>query len=166
MLSITDDKNTLLSGRARQGFASVPWSVMKFMRVLLVEDSQLLAKHLLEQIAAIPSVHALGVVDTELRAVDAIREQHPDVIILDLLLKQGTGFGVLAALAALPKRPLTIVLTNYALPQYRERALSFGVHWFLDKSNEFDKLPEIIGELARSNGSRGAHSGSSNGAVN
>jgi len=128
------------------------------MRILLVEDSQLLAKHLLEQVAAIPDVQTVAVVDTEQRAIDAIREQCPDLIILDLLLKQGTGFGVLTALPKLSKQPVSIVLTNYALPQYRERANALGVKWFLDKSSEFDRLPEIIGELIKDgkNGANGA----------
>ncbi len=117
------------------------------MRVLLVEDSRLLAEHLLEQLKSIPWVEALGVVDTEKDAVDAVLAQLPDLIILDLHLKQGTGFGVLAALAKMSNAPTAIVLTNYDLPQYRERATILGAKYFLDKSNEFDRLPAIIGDL-------------------
>ena len=117
------------------------------MRVLLVEDSRLLAEHLLEQLKSIPWVESLGVVDTEKDAIDAVLTQLPDLIILDLHLKQGTGFGVLASLAKMSRAPTAIVLTNYDLPQYRERATSLGAKYFLDKSNEFDRLPAIIGDL-------------------
>jgi two-component system, OmpR family, response regulator len=118
------------------------------MRVLLVEDSKLLAAHLLEQLIAIPKVQFLGVVETEAHAITAIVEQAPDVVVLDLHLKQGTGFGVMMALARMSKpAPTVIVLTNYALPQYRERALALGAKYFLDKSNEFDYLPGIIKKL-------------------
>jgi DNA-binding NarL/FixJ family response regulator len=117
------------------------------MRILLVEDSRLLAQHLIEQLASIPSVEALGVVDTEQDAITTITRNTPDLIILDLHLKQGTGFGVLAALSKLSKPPITVVLTNYALPQYRERANALGARFFLDKSNEFDRLPVIIRDL-------------------
>lgn len=118
------------------------------MRVLLIEDSQLLARHLLEQLAAIPMVEPLGVADTEQKAIEEIIRKAPDLIVLDLHLKQGTGFGVLASLAKVRNPPITIVLTNYDLPQYRERATALGARYFLDKSNEFDRLPEIIGELS------------------
>jgi DNA-binding NarL/FixJ family response regulator len=117
------------------------------MRILLVEDSRLLAQHLIEQLAAIPSVETLGVADTEQQAIASIADKHPDLVVLDLHLKQGTGFGVLAAVAKLDKRPVTIVLTNYALPQYRERANALGARYFLDKSNEFERLPVIIRDL-------------------
>ena len=43
-------------------------------------------------------------------------------MILDLQLAKGTGFGVLSQLR--DKRPVTVVLTNYALPEYRRRALA------------------------------------------
>jgi two-component system OmpR family response regulator len=117
------------------------------MRVLLIEDSRLLAEHLLEQISGIRAVEPLGVVETEERAIDTIALQTPDIIVLDLHLKQGTGFGVLAAITQMNKPPLVIVLTNYALPQYRERATALGAKYFLDKSNEFDRLPTIIREI-------------------
>lgn len=117
------------------------------MRVLLIEDSRLLAEHLLEQISGIRAVEPLGVVETEELAIDTITLQAPDIIVLDLHLKQGTGFGVLAALSQMHKPPLVIVLTNYALPQYRERATALGAKYFLDKSNEFDRLPSIIREI-------------------
>ena len=47
---------------------------------------------------------------------------------LDLQLKQGTGLGVLKALAQGGRPPNTkiIVFTNYAFPQYRERSLALG----------------------------------------
>jgi two-component system OmpR family response regulator len=117
------------------------------MRILLVEDSRLLAQHLIEQLAAIPSVEALGVVETEQDAIASIAGKNPDLIVLDLHLKQGTGFGVLSALSKLGKPPIAVVLTNYALPQYRERANALGARYFLDKSNEFDRLPTIIRDL-------------------
>jgi two-component system OmpR family response regulator len=122
------------------------------MRILLVEDSRLLAQHLIEQLAAIPAVEALGVVETEQDAITAITGKHPDLIVLDLHLKQGTGFGVLSAMSKLGKSPITVILTNYALPQYRERANALGARYFLDKSNEFDRLPTIIRDLIATQG--------------
>jgi len=127
------------------------------MRVLLVEDSQLLAKHLLEQLASIPAVVPLDVAESEQQAIDDIASKSPDLVVLDLHLKEGTGFGVLTAMRQLSNPPIAIVLTNYDLPQYRERATELGAQYFLDKSHEFDRLPAIIGELsaARSKPKRG-----------
>jgi len=90
------------------------------LRVLLVEDSQLLADQISEVLAATTCTTSIGVVSTEQEAIARSIEGHPDLLILDLHLKQGTGFGVLKALAGLSQRPTVVVLTNYALPQYRD----------------------------------------------
>ena len=118
------------------------------LRVLLVEDSRLLAERLLELLATIPGTSTLGVVATEKDAIIAVRDMLPDVLILDLHLKQGTGFGVLRAMHSLDKYPAVVVLTNYALPQYRTQAQTLGAQYFLDKSCEFDRLPEVMQEIA------------------
>jgi CheY-like chemotaxis protein len=118
------------------------------LRVLLVEDSKLLADQISELLAGTECT-SLGVVATEQEAIAASNAQAPDLVILDLHLKQGTGFGVLKAVARLPKQPQVVVLTNYALPQYREQALALGAHHFLDKSADFDLLPELIQDISR-----------------
>lgn len=78
-------------------------------------------------------------------AIKALRELPVELLILDLQLKVGTGFGVLEAVGA--NRPPTIVMTNYALPQYRERARQLGVKHFLNKAMDFERLPDIVAEI-------------------
>jgi two-component system OmpR family response regulator len=72
----------------------------------------------------------------------AIKED-VDVIVLDLHLKQGTGFGVMRALATLQRKPTVIVLTNFGLPEYGKASLAFGAALFLDKARDFARLPEL-----------------------
>ena len=87
-------------------------------------------------------LRVLATVEDEPSAIQALRELPVDILILDLELKVGTGFGVLEALGT--GRPPTIVMTNYALPQYRDRARKLGVEHFLNKAMDFDRLPEIV----------------------
>jgi DNA-binding NarL/FixJ family response regulator len=42
-----------------------------------------------------------------------------------------------------------IVLTNYAIAIFRERALSLGADYFFDKSLQFDQAVELLEKLAR-----------------
>src|SRR5476651_2004740 len=69
------------------------------LRVLLVEDSKVLTERLTEAIRQISDVELIGTADTEAAALAAVKRDSVDVIILDLHLKQGTGFGVMRALA-------------------------------------------------------------------
>src|ERR1700735_4566104 len=88
---------------------------VKGLRVLLVEDSKVLTERLTEAIRQIPEVELIGTADTEAAALAAVKKDSIDVIILDLHLKQGTGFGVMRALATTQPKPRIIVLTNYDL---------------------------------------------------
>ncbi len=115
------------------------------LRVLLVEDSRVLAERLRESLDGLEDVVVVGVVADESSAVAAVREHQPDVIVLDLQLKAGTGFGVVQKLG--PARPKIIVFTNYVLPEYQRRARSLGVEHFLDKSVDYERLPQLIQEL-------------------
>jgi two-component system OmpR family response regulator len=117
------------------------------LRVLLVEDSKVLTERLAEAIRQIPEVELIGTADTEAGALEAIRRYRVDVVILDLHLRQGTGFGVMRGLAAAPVKPQVIVLTNYDLPEDKHAALALGATHFLDKARDYGRLPEVLHEM-------------------
>ncbi len=113
--------------------------------VLLVEDSPRIAERLRELLTLGGGVRVLATVSDEPAAIPALGELPVDLLILDLQLKIGTGFGVLESVGL--NRPTTVVMTNYALPQYRERARQLGVEHFLNKEKDFERLPEIVADI-------------------
>jgi DNA-binding NarL/FixJ family response regulator len=117
------------------------------LRVLLVEDSKVLTERLTEAIRQIPQVELVGTADTEAAAVASATRDAVDVIILDLHLKQGTGFGVMRALATTQLKPRIIVLTNYDLPEYKNAAIALGATHFLDKARDYGRLPEVLQDI-------------------
>lgn len=122
------------------------------LRVLVVEDSWRVTDRLRELLDELPGVETVGAVESEADAIASLRNAAPDVLILDLHLKQGTGFGVLKGMPRVLPRPTVVVLTNFALPQYRSQAQALGVQYFLDKAREYDRLPEILREIAAHRG--------------
>ena len=123
------------------------------LRVLLAEDSILLAARLTELIGRLPDVELIGTVDCEADALSHVASDTPDVLILDLHLRSGSGFGVLRALSGGGKssrpRPKIVILTNFGLPEYRREAEGFGVEAFLDKSRDYFRLPSLLTDFAR-----------------
>ncbi|HTE42985.1 MAG TPA: response regulator [Steroidobacteraceae bacterium] len=114
------------------------------LRVLVVEDSALTAEQLCDLIKTIPFSIDCTTVATEQDALARAAESIPDAVVLDLRLKQGNGFSVLRQLAASKPKPRIIVLTNYALPKYRELSLLSGADYFLDKARDFEKLSGLL----------------------
>ena len=120
------------------------------IKMLIVEDSSVLAQSMSDAIVEIPEIDVIGVADSEAVARAAISRQHVDVVLLDLHLKQGTGFGILRALATMETKPFVVVLTNHNSDQYARDAAALGARYFLDKARDFDRLPRILREIARS----------------
>jgi DNA-binding NarL/FixJ family response regulator len=97
----------------------------------------------------IDGIEPVGTATTEAEAISAIQSQHPNAILLDLRLKEGTGFGVLRYINSMEVRPSVVVITNYALPQYRKQAEVLGARFFLDKTQDFEQIPDTLELLRR-----------------
>ena len=82
-------------------------------------------------------------------AVARLAVGRPDAVLVDLRLPDGDGFEVIRAAKALTPTPVVVVLTSYAYPQLEARGLAAGADWFLDKSTEFLRVPEILTSLQR-----------------
>jgi DNA-binding NarL/FixJ family response regulator len=119
----------------------------QYLRVLLVEDSKVLTERLIEAIRQISEVELVGTAETEAAALAAVKREPVDVIILDLHLKQGTGFGVMRGLPTGPSKPRIVVLTNYDLPEYKNAAIALGATHFLDKARDYGRLPDVLHEI-------------------
>ena len=111
--------------------------------VYLVEDSEIISK-LLQRLLEVDGVTVVGQADSARTAIAEIPRVKPDIVIVDVALRQGNGFDVLKALSgdAYAERPVLFVLTNYTLESYRSAAKRFGADRFFDKSSE---IPELLG---------------------
>ena len=118
------------------------------LRVLLVEDSAVICRLIEDVVRNVPGVTVAGSVDSESDAIEAVQRGNVDVLILDLQLRSGTGFGVLRAMHRMERQPVSVVLTNFAINTYRVSALALGASYFLDKSRDYDRLPEILAQIA------------------
>ncbi len=120
------------------------------IKILVVEDSAMLAQRLIEGISPLPQFEVIGIADTEAEALQIIKRRRVDIVLLDLQLKAGTGFGVLRGLASMHRKPVVVVLTNHDLPEYHAAALELGVTEFLDKARAFHRLPAVLREMLHS----------------
>ena len=117
------------------------------LRILLVEDTAMVAEQLRDLLQQSLHEPEIVVTATEDEALETANKYVPHVVIVDLKLKQGTGFGVLRTICEAEDRPLCIVLTNYALPQYREFAKLIGADFFLDKAFDFSMITAILSSI-------------------
>lgn len=121
------------------------------LRVLLIEDSALIRRSVAEAIDASGELQVAAYADSSDEAIALLSAEPFDAVIVDLQLKHGSGVPVLAYLQreGLIEKTFAAVLTNHALPAYRERCLQYGVRHFYDKSFEFDRVIDALHDYAQ-----------------
>ncbi len=124
-------------------------------RIYLVEDSPVLLRLLLELLEGIRGALIVGHSGRAEEAISQIAECKPDAIVADLMLESGTGFDVIEAVTRQEPHPLTVVLTNFTMSHYRERATHLGAAHFFAKSTDILKMLRLMSELADAHRQRG-----------
>jgi DNA-binding NarL/FixJ family response regulator len=117
------------------------------MKVLLVEDSVLIRNALIDILNSSTDLNINGIAGTQNSAIALLDEQQFDMLLVDIELADGNGFEVIrhTQKANYPfKPPVLVMLTNHANSQYRKLAKELGVHYFFDKSMDFDLAIETI----------------------
>ena len=121
------------------------------VRVFILDDSPQVTEMLSELFSDPGYVDIVGCHDSALTGTEEIRRLHPDVVILDLQLKDGSGFDVLKAIRLLPKAEeiVVILFTNHASRELHAHALKLGADFSLDKSQDHAKILGIIRDKVR-----------------
>jgi DNA-binding NarL/FixJ family response regulator len=121
----------------------------KQTRVFAVEDSPVFVSAIEEMLSGIPGVSMTGSAAEASVAVHEIRRLSPDVIILDLQLKSGTGIDVLRAVRRGPATaPVSIVFSSCLDRSCREFCRRQGADFVIDKSENYSQLEEVIRSIA------------------
>lgn len=117
-------------------------------RVYIVDDSAAIRARLNEMLAGMDRIRVVGEAASAREAVAGILRARPDSVLLDLNLMGRTGIDVLRTVRPQAPEIVFVVLTNHAEPQYRRVCAEAGAAYFLDKSSEFDRVREVVAEIA------------------
>ena len=115
------------------------------IRVLLVDDDALVRAGLRMILSSANDLDVVAEVDDGVRALAAVREHRPDVVLMDIRMPQMDGITATAALRRLAAPPQVIVLTTFQADEQVLSALRAGASGFLVK----DTPPADIINAAR-----------------
>ncbi len=120
------------------------------LRVFLVEDSVLLRETMIRTVTDPGRIEVVGCADSEDQAIDGINRSLPDVVIVDICLRDGNGLNVLRSVSQMIwiRLPVLIVLTNFPYPEYARECRRLGADYFFDKSTEFGDAGDLLETLA------------------
>lgn len=122
--------------------------IISTMKVFLVEDSAPIRQRLVEMIEADGAHSVVGEAENYADAVSGIEREHPDVAIFDIKLASGNGIEALIEAKRHQPALLGIVMSNYASAQHMKASADAGAAYFLDKSSDFERIPQILCDFA------------------
>lgn len=123
------------------------------LKVVTVEDSPIVAKRLQRLLEELDNVKFIGNATRISKALELIYRHNPNVAIIDINLETdlpvANGIDLLITLKAKYKHLRIIMLTNLAEDQYRNTCQAFGADYFLDKSKDMNRVPEILQQMSK-----------------
>jgi len=118
-------------------------------RILLVEDSTVLSRRLVELLSEPGRLTVVAQAATQTEAVLKLKETPYDVLVVDIELAEGNGVAVIRQARQLYQpqlQPLIVVLTNYASDFVRDHCFAAGADYFLDKMRDIGRLKPIVAD--------------------
>ncbi len=122
----------------------------KQISVVLADDSEDFVKSVKNYLDAVDGIHVSGTAYNGHEAVEMVRDLKPDVLLLDMIMPQLDGLGVLQKIrnTSLEKKPVCMMLSAVSQPHATQKAMELGSAYYMLKPFEMESLSERIFELA------------------
>jgi DNA-binding NarL/FixJ family response regulator len=117
------------------------------LKVLIVDDSSLVISRLRRLLSNADNISGFDVAQDFGEGKLLFDLENPDVVLLDIKLPAGSGLDLLTYIRNKHKGTRVIMISNEAGNYYRDRSLALGADYFVDKTYDFEKLPDILDNL-------------------
>lgn len=115
--------------------------------IIIADDNPGLTLSLKDFFSDKAGFDVIGTAENGMKALELIGKQLPDFLLLDIVMPELDGFGVLAALDAV-KKPTVIMMSQLATDGFVQKALQYGASYFLAKPFNFDTLLKVMSEFS------------------
>ncbi len=113
-------------------------------RILIVDDHPMMRDGLAMRISSQADLEVCGEAATEDEAFELVKQVGPDVIIIDIALKNGNGIELVKRVKSLNSQAKMLVVSAFQESLYAERAMRAGAHGYLNKQESNDKVIDAI----------------------
>jgi DNA-binding NarL/FixJ family response regulator len=113
-------------------------------RIFVVDDHPLIREGLAAKLANQPNMVLCGEAEDVAEAITRLADAEPDLVIVDISLKNGNGIDLIKRLKA--KDPSLVILVWSMHPEslYAERALRAGARGYVSKSKSASEIMEAV----------------------
>jgi DNA-binding NarL/FixJ family response regulator len=120
--------------------------------ILLVDDSKLIIEKMIGMLHDHENIRIVVQAGSYTEAADVIREIEPDIVMMEIVLRDKIGTGLLGFIQKnYPDSIETVVLTNNVGQHYEDICKKLGASHFLDKSNDIEMILKVINDKYENN---------------
>ncbi len=121
--------------------------------VLIVDDNKDFCEIISEYLGRQPDIEVIGIANDGNEALDIIFNSKPNVVILDIIMPQIDGLGVLERVmsSSMDSPPKIIMLSAIGQDKITQRAISMGADYYVVKPFDMEILVKRIKEIATGN---------------
>jgi DNA-binding NarL/FixJ family response regulator len=116
----------------------------KKSRVLIVDDHPAVREALAQRIGRQPDLEVCGEAADQAEALRLIAGAMPDVAVVDITLKKGSGIDLIKRIRERDERVRVVVWSMHSEALYAERALRAGALGYVNKDQATDRIVDAI----------------------
>jgi DNA-binding NarL/FixJ family response regulator len=116
---------------------------LETVRAVIVDDHGIVRQGLRAMLTR-PGIEVVGEAENGTAAIALARELKPDVMLLDIRMRNGDGLQSLPLIKAASPKTSVIMLTTYANPGYLARAISYGAAGYLSKETDPEQIVRAV----------------------
>ncbi|WP_170922923.1 hypothetical protein A5821_000160 [Enterococcus sp. 7F3_DIV0205] len=113
------------------------------IRLLIVDDDLLVTTSLKTIVEATGEISVIGVGNSAAQAVTLYEELQPDILLMDIRMKESTGIEAATKILAKEEQAAILLLTTFSDDEYIVEALRIGVKGYLLKQDLEAIVPSI-----------------------
>jgi NarL family two-component system response regulator LiaR len=118
------------------------------IRVVIADDHRVVREGLRYLLSQEPDIDIVGEAGDGRQTVAVVAATSPDVVLLDLLMPELDGHGVLTALRDAPHHPAVVVLTSANDDEHLVRAIHAGATSYLVKTAPAERVISAVRDAA------------------
>lgn len=116
-------------------------------KLLIADDNKEFCDILREYFSEQEDIELVGVANNGVEALKKIKEEEPNVLVLDIIMPHLDGIGVLEKLNEVEVRPKVIMLTAFGQESMTQKAVELGADYYILKPFDIDVLANRIRQL-------------------
>lgn len=116
-------------------------------KILIVDDNVEVRSQLSAAVASMEEAKVVGTAANGMTAIEMINQLKPDIVLLDIIMPQLDGFGVIEYLSERDNMPDIIVISALSQENFIMRALEMGVKYYIAKPFECENIKKRISDL-------------------